>query len=102
MNDTVRAIFERADIDVDVLTHIPGTSIHEYMVKADAWLDGQEGLLMFVGARGEHISRFMYYIGEERNHDVEGVGRGIVAYRIDDDRVRWLRDRVRVAKSGAK
>ena len=93
MNDKTRKIFEVADIDVEDLTAVPGTAIHAYAVSADAWIDGSD-VLMFVGETPRAMEKFMYYIGEERNADVVGVGRGISAWQLDAERVEWIRARL--------
>ncbi len=93
MNDKTRKIFEAADIDPEDLTAVPGTAIHAYAVEADAWLDGAD-VLMFVGQSGRAMEKFLYYIGEERNADVVGVGRGISAWQLDAERVEWIRARL--------
>jgi hypothetical protein len=90
MDEPTRRIFKAAGFDVKQLTRIPAKSVHEFQVAGDAWLDPDAGLLMFVGAPMAHVHRFMYYIGEEHNHRVVGVGRGIVAYQITEERVRLL------------
>jgi len=98
VDDKTRKIFEAADIDADALTPVPGTAIHQTQVAADAWLD-DEGHLMFVGQRGRDVQRFMYYIGEERNAGPKGLGKGIVAFDIDEEREEWIRRRL---PAGAK
>ena len=85
-----RRILEAAEFDIDALTFIPRAAIHDFMVRCDAWLDADAGLLLFVNEHGESMGQFLYYIGEEHNRNVVGVGRDVVAYQLDDERVEML------------
>jgi hypothetical protein len=90
MDDKTRAIFLRVGVDPDALLFVPRRAIHDFMVKCDAWLDA-DNVLMFANVSASEAAGFLYYIGEERNSDVEGVGRGIRAWQLDEERAASVR-----------
>jgi len=82
-------------VDGDDVWFVPRTAVHAFMVKVDAWLDVDAGLLMFVGApTGEQLQRFLWAIGEEHNCSVVGVGKGVAAWQLDEDRVERVREKL--------
>ncbi len=85
-----KEVFAAAGIRIEDLIHVPGAAIHKTQVEADAYYDANDGRLMFVGHKGHAMRQFLYYIGEEENGDVIGVGPGISAWQIDDERGEWI------------
>ena len=87
-------IFACAGIDITDLVCIPGTAVHPFMVSAVGWLDSVDNVLMFVGKNSKAVALFMYFIGEEHNRDVVGVGPGIVAYSVSEERAEYIEGKV--------
>lgn len=91
---TIKKAFKDAGFEFEELTRVSGKAIREFLVDVEAYLAEDMLLLMFVDTPGPKIRSFMYYVGEERNQDVVGVGRDIAAFRISESRASWLLERV--------
>lgn len=87
-----QGVILRENTDYDPETDLVFLRASDVHVSLDGclWVDPKDGLLIFVEPNRSDVSKVLYYIGEEGNQDVVGIGRDIVAFWIDSERVAWL------------
>jgi hypothetical protein len=84
---TKQEALDQLGINLDVMTEIKGTELHDYMVYADAFAscDGTE--LVFVETSDSDQQRFLYYMGAENDSQIEARLGPVTVWSVDPEYV---------------